>query len=195
MRLPPIADPRQYVGLYVYDFKTHVAIGYTAREVRILRESDRFRDGTAYEVYRVNEQGGFELRGALDERLVRREALCFLRHEASEARGDFDQLRTAAERRPVPANVEMTLTKVYEFDPPHVTALTYPAASSTAVSGWLTVLGFEGGDRVVGGIDVHATLAGASGLTIDSCRLRALLDYKDRSAEEVLATVENALQR
>jgi hypothetical protein len=195
MHLPPIADPQQYVGLYVYDFKTHVAIGYTAHEVRILRESARFRDGTAYEIYRVSEQGGFELRGALDEGLVRREAICFLRHDAAEARADFDQLRAAADRRPVPAAVEMTLTKVYEFDPPHVTALTYPAASSLAVSGWLTGIGFDGGDRVIGGTDVQATLAGVAGLTIDSCRLRALLDYEDRSAEEVLASVENAMQR
>jgi hypothetical protein len=195
MKLPPITDPQHYVGLYVYDFKTHVAVGYTAQEIRILRESERYRNGTAYEVYRVNEQGGFELRGALDERLVRREAICFLRHDAGKARGDFDVLRVAAEHRPVPAAVEMTLTKVYEFDPPHVTALAYPAASSTAVSGWLTAIGFEGGDRVVGGIDVHATLAAAGGLSIDSCRLRALLDYEDRSAEEVLAAVQNALQR
>jgi hypothetical protein len=51
------------------------------------------------------------------------------------------------------------------------------------------------GDRVVGGIDVHATLAHSDGARIASCRLPALFDYTDRCAEEVLQSVDSALQR
>ncbi len=37
MKLPPLAQPERYVGLFVYDFKTHVSVGYTAVEIRYLR--------------------------------------------------------------------------------------------------------------------------------------------------------------
>ena len=195
MILPPLADPRRYVGLYVYEFQTHVSIGYTAREVRILRESQRYRNGTAYEVYGVSDNGGLELRGVLDERLAATEALCFLRHDAAEARGDFEALRAAARGLPVAAPVELILAKAYEFEPPHVTALTFPAASSTTVSTWLGRIGFNGGDLVVGGVDVQNVLAGTARVAIASCALDAVLDYRERSPEEVLAAVSDAVQR
>ena len=67
MKLPPLSHPERYVGLYVYDFKTHVSVGYTGVEIRYLRESAEFREGTAYEIYRVTEEGGLELRGTLDQ--------------------------------------------------------------------------------------------------------------------------------
>ena len=82
MKLPPLGHPERYVGLHVYDFKTHVSVGYTGVEIRYLRESEEFRKGTAYQIYRVTEEGGLELRGTLDHRLTAKEAVCFLRHDA-----------------------------------------------------------------------------------------------------------------
>ena len=48
LELPPIHNPQRYGGLYVYDFGTHVSVGYTVAELRVLRESDVHRGGTAY---------------------------------------------------------------------------------------------------------------------------------------------------
>jgi len=195
MKLPPIPYPQRYIGLYVYDFGARVSVGYTAGEIRVLRESDEHRDGTAYEVYRACESGGLELRGVLDWRLTAREAMCFLRADQAAARTDYELLRRVSERDPVPCAVEMQLARLDAFEPPHVTALSYAAAATSALAAWLAQHARQLGDRVTCGIDVHATLAHSDGVRIVSCRLPALLDYSDRPAEEVLRSVHDPLQR
>ncbi len=194
-RIPGVPNPQAYVGLYIYDFKTHVSIGYTALEIRFLRESKAYRKGTAYEIYRATEQGGFELRGTLDERLAAREATCFLRRDASAARKDYELLEQAAMGNPLPCSTELRLAKVYALDPPNVTALLYPAAASHALAGWLNLSAFNGGDRVVAGIDAHAELQASQDLRIDTCDLPTMIDYHDRPAEEVFRTVDRPVQR
>ena len=190
-----MVNPRQYVGLYVYDFKTHVSVGYTALEIRYLRESEAHGHGTAYQIYRVTEQGGLELRGVLDDRLAAREAMCFLRTLAEAARRDFDELCQLAHRTPAPCPAELQLARVPSFDPPNVSALLYPASAGHALAHWLNRAGFNGGDQVVGGIDVHARFMSAEAERIDSCDLPTAIDYTDRSPEEVLRTVRQPLQR
>jgi hypothetical protein len=195
MKLPAVPNPQKYAGLYIYDFGTHTAIGYTAAEIRILRESAAFRNGTAYEIYRVSAGGAFELRGATDSRLTAREAVCFLRRHEAGARKDFDALRRTAEASPVPCAVQMQLATVKDFEPPHVTALLYAVAASAALSGWLEGCGLHAGDQVIGGTDVHHTFLAAEARRIDTCQLTALLDYEDRPADEVLQTTDQAVQR
>ena len=195
LRLPPVRNAERYVGLYVYDFGAYTSIGYTAAEIRILRESEAHRGGTAYEVYRVTDAGVFELRGVLDERLAVREAICFLRSVATAARRDYDTLCNAAQDSPAPCSVEIQLAEVHDFRPPHVTAMLYPAAASAVLSGWLSRCEFDGGDRVIAGIDAHDAFMTADALRIESCQLAALLDYTDRLAEEVLRTIDRPVQR
>lgn len=195
MKLPPIANPQDYVGLFVYDFKTHVAVGYTAAEIRILRESQAHRGGTPYEIYRVTEAGGFELRGVHDDRLTAQDTICFLRREGAAARQDYDTLRAAANGTPAPCAVQLMLTKVYDLEPPHVTALVYSASATHLVAGWLHAIGFAGGDRVIGGLDARAQLLGSSTLQAASCTLHSTVDFKERTVEEVLETTDRALQR
>jgi len=195
MRLPPLSDPHRYAGLFVYDFGDHVSIGYTANEIRMLRETQRFRDGTAYEVYRVDECGAMELRGAGDERLAAIEAVCFQRHEGAAARRDYDGIRRAADRDPVAARVELQLARVYDFDPPDVTAVLYPVAASVVVSTWLQTHAAGLGDEIMAGEDAYIRFTQSSGMRVDSCQLAARLDYTDRPAEEVFANVDLACQR
>lgn len=161
----------------------------------MLRESERFCDGEAYQIYRVIPEGGFEIRGVMDERLSAAEAICFLRDAAAAALRDFESLQGLAAERRLPCPVRLHLATIHEFSPPHVTALTYSAASSHVVSGWLNEAGFAGGDQVLGGIDVHATFMGADGSRLDSCDLPTLLDYTDREWDAVAAAVDDALQR
>lgn len=190
-----MAEPQKYVGLYVYDFGDHVAVGYTAAEVRILRETEAHRDGTAYEIYRVSEEGAIELRGVHDERLTTREAVCFLRATASAARRDYEAIRAAADRDPVPTDVETQLGTLQGFDPPHVTGVSYPTSAATVMARWLSVHVADAGDQVVGGTDVHGTLMSSAGERHAVCRLRTLIDYVDRSEREVLSAIHEPLQR
>ena len=195
MKLPPISDPARYAGLYVYDFGTHVAVGYTAGEIRVLRESERHGGGTAYEIYRVTERGGFELRGTTDARLGLREATCFLHQDGAAALRNYERIRAAAEAHPFPCSVELLLGRFYAFTPSNVTALVYPAAASTTASGWLSRHAPEPGDDVLGGIEVCRTLLASDGIRIASCVLPTGFDLRDRPAEEVLRTVNEPVQR
>ncbi len=195
MKLPPLAQPERYVGLFVYDFKTHVSVGYTAVEIRYLRESAEFRDGTAYEIYRITEDGGLELRGALDQHLTAKEAMCFLRRQVGDARTDYDSLRRAAAEAPLPCSTEIVLAKVYAFDPPETSALIYPACVTHVVSGWLRTRQFSRGDRVVCGIDAHSQLISSEAVRIASFRPRTTMDYRDRTPEDVMQTVHLSVQR
>ncbi len=195
MKLPPLSQPERYVGLFVYDFKTHVSVGYTAVEIRYLRESTEYRAGTAYEIYRVTDNGGLELRGAIDQRLTAKEAMCFLRHQAEAARTDYDSLLRGAAETPLPCSLEIVLAKVYSFDPPETSALIYPASVTHVVSGWLRTRQFYGGDRVVCGIDVHSQLIGSDALRIASFHPRTTIDYRDRTSEDVMQTVHLSVQR
>lgn len=195
MKFPSIPEPERYVGLYVYDFGTHVSVGYTAAELCVLRESRAYRHGMAYQIHRVNEAGGIELRGVHVERLTGQEAMCFLRAEAPAAQRDYDTLCAVAAACPLPCIVEMQLAKLQAFDPPHVTALAYAASATDVVAGWLSRYAGHTGDRVIGGIDAYATLIASEGERIASCQLPALLDYKDRPAQEILRSVHDPLQR
>lgn len=195
MRVPPIPNPQTYAGLYIYDFGTHVAVGYTAAEIRILRESEPYRTGTAYEIYRVAEDGAMELRGVRDECLIGSEAVCFLRSDAEAARRDYDTLRRAADREPVPCSVEMQLAMLPSFQPSHVTAIVFPTSATTTMSGWLSRHANRAGDLVVGGDDAYSTLIGSQGDRVASCRLPIQQTYRDRCAEEVLRSVGESLQR
>ncbi len=195
LTLPPLRDPARYVGLYVYDFGTHVAVGYTAAELQMLRSSEAHGGGQAYEIYRAGEGGTIELRAVLDQRLGAIEAICFLRRDGAAARRDYDALLAAAGQSRVPCAVTMSLAKLYDFDPPNVTALSYPAGASTAMSGWLTAHAPHAGDSVIGGIDAHGALAGSDGVHITSCQLPSVISVADRSVDEVLRTVDEPLQR
>ena len=195
LQLPPIPDPHRYVGLFIYDFGTHVSVGYTGGEVQILRESKEHRDGSAYQVYRVGDHGAMELLGVSDERLSAREATCFLRRSEAAARRDFDALRGAAEKDPVPCPVELRLIRCDAFQPRHTTVLCYAAPASALVARWLEAREFEGGDEVIAGTDAYEQLLGESQPVVPSCALPASMNHQDRPAAEVLGAVDRPLQR
>ena len=44
MQLPALKDPTRYAGLYAVDFGEESAVGYTAREVEILLDHEKYRD-------------------------------------------------------------------------------------------------------------------------------------------------------
>lgn len=193
--LPPLHDPARYTGLFVYDFGTHVAVGYTAAEIEILRASQKHADGTAYEIYRADEDGTVELRVARGGSLVGMEAVCFLRADGATARADYDALIAAADEHPTPCDVDLQLARLYGFDPSDLTAISYPLASTTLMARWLSEHAARVGDRVRFGTQIHAQLIASEGVRIASCRLRATLSNEDRSAEEVLRSVMEPVQR
>lgn len=195
MHLPPISNPHRYVGLYVYDFGTHVSVGYTAGEIGVLLASAEHGDGMAYEIYRVSEAGGFELRGIAGARLMAQEALGFLRGDERVARRDYESLESVAADYPVPCRVDVHREKLDVFTSPYATILMYPVAASAVLSDWLTKHAPNLGDQVVGGSELMAALQPDERARVACCSLPAMMDYADRPASVVLEAVEESIQR
>ena len=193
-RLPPISNPNQYVGLFVIDFGDHVGVGFTAAEVELLRRVPDYSSCMAYQIYRVHEQGGFELRGVLDASLGQKEAICFLRESGADARGDFEAIRRAAEQEPLPVETELRLLRSYDFRPPDLTALIYPAYASHGISGWLQAAEIRAGDTVEAGPDVIRKVDAAGGMNIRTLTLNNNAP-QDRSMEDLLLALDRPVQR
>ena len=192
--LPAMVDPTRYRGLYAFDFGDQVSIGYTAGEIRHLRQSPAHQGGTIYEIYRVDESSKIELRGVRDTTFFVQEAICFLRFEGTKARFDFDEISRAALAVPLPCSAELRLARSYAFDPAELTALVYPGWAGHHVSSWLHECRLEPGDRVEGGVDAYRALESSGGITIAMLTLPTSAP-PDRSNEEVLNSINQPLQR
>ena len=194
MTLPPLRDPPQYAGLYVFDFGDHVSVGYTADEIAILLDSGRFATGQAYRVHRAQSDGTIELLPVSREALAREDGLLFYRHLVRDARRDFDLLVGLADNEPPPCRAHAQLAKICTAGPGYLTALTFPAESAGRISVWLQRLKFEGGDFVRGGAAEMECYYGADPMIIDR-REWGDVRAASRSVQEVLATTDLAVQR
>lgn len=192
--LPAISNPSRYLGLFVFDFGDHVGVGYTAGEIDMLRATPEFQRGAAYQVYRIHENGGFELRGVLSTNLSLLEAICFLRADGTAARRDYDEILRAAHSEALPVEAELRLLRSYIFKPPDLTALIYPAHASHLLSGWIGQARLSPGDRVEAGVESMKALETGTGLTVKSTRLPSKAP-QDRTLRELMDSVRRPLQR
>ena len=192
--LPATSTPTKYEGLYAFDFGDHVNLGYTAGEIQILHNMFKYRKAKAYEVYRVDNAGRFELRGVASVIRAAPEAICFLRTEGSVARRDYEEIKKIAADYPPPCGAELRLGRSYAFEPPDLTALVFPAWAAHGLGCWLEQRGLSPGDTVAGGPDALARLDADGGITIASHTLVSSASA-DRPVEELLRTVDIPLQR
>ena len=61
MELPKLQKPDKYIGLYIFDFGDHCAVGFTAPEIAELLESETYRHGKVYKIHRAYPNGTLEL--------------------------------------------------------------------------------------------------------------------------------------
>ncbi len=191
MRLPALENPASYTGLYVFDFGDQTAVGYTAEEIAVLLESERYADGKVYRIHRALPDGTMELAGVPRERLLIEDGLLFFRAGAEAAKADFEKLAGADDP---PCRMKLQLATLDGAEPVHVTAAIFPAESTHDVAAWMERIGFNGGDRVEGGPaqvdDYHA-----AGPTVLERKQFWSSDARSRSADEVLSTTHLAVQR
>jgi len=195
LHIPHVREPDRYVGLCVFDFGAHVSIGYTAGEIRILQSHKSYASGRAYEIYRVTENGGFELRGVSVSQVGAMEALCFLYRQGQAARMQYQWLCETARDEPISCETRIHLARLDDFEPPDVVALAYLGVVSNVVAAWLERVGFSEADNVIAGADAYESVRRGVGARHASGFLRSLWAYRDRSREELLATVDLAVQR
>lgn len=179
----------------MYDFGDHASVGYTAEEIAVLGRSPAHRDGRAYLIHAVDEDGVLSLRGATEVDLVGEESMIF-RHRASpHAVASYEQIVGLAEERPLAALVKIELARHDGRDEAHAVALIYKLHAATVVSSWLIATGFAGGDSVDCGADVLAEYRADVPEAVASGYLACKMRYVSRGEDEVLASVELSVQR
>jgi hypothetical protein len=188
VRIPRLDCPQDFAGLFLYDFGSHVSVGYTAEEIRVLKGTPEHADGTAYRIHRVDQAGRFELQGVGDELLGRQTGMSFSYHDEADARADYDRLRAAAEAAPLRHSAQLCLVRLHEGGMGAAVVLSYPLHASASVSAWLAQATFDGGVTAISRASVPQAV-------IDRCELPREPRFAPRSPEAVLAATQQSVQR
>lgn len=197
MKLPTVAEPQRYRGLYVYDFGEWTALGYTAEEIAVLLDSEVYRGGKAYKIVRASPNGHLELRGIALQRFQTESGLLFNRRELAAAETDFGDLCQLAQDHPPPgrAFVQLADRGALAGVSRYVTALIYPAEYEDEMAQWLLAGDYAGGDLVEGGASHVSNYYAEDHQVVRRQQLWSQDAIPSRSPQEVLAAVRRAVQR
>lgn len=197
MKLPGVENAPKYQGLYVYDFGDWTAVGYTAGEIAILVESERYRGGKVYRIHRATPDGRMELQGVSANHLCVESGMFFYRRDLEAARADFESLKNAGDTNPPPcrAFVHLTDRSPAAGTTRYVTALIYAAEHESEMARWLTALAYEGGDVAEGGPSHVSNYQQETKTILDRQQLWSPQTIPSRSADQVMASVRQAVQR
>jgi len=192
-----LRQPQRYQGLYVFDFGAWSAVGYTAREVALLLEQERYRDGKVYRIERVAPDGSMELRGVSADRFQLETGMFFYDDDLDAARRDFAALRSAGAHAPPPCRVALQLADrgPVAARGRYVIAMILPAEHEQDIGRWLTEIGYAGGAWAEGGISHATNYQDEAKAVLDRAQLWGAESLASRSAEEVLASVREPVQR
>jgi len=201
MKLPRLDPSKKYDGLYVVDFSTAaeggdvVGVGYTAEEVAMLLESQRYATANVYKVHRVRPDGTVELKGVPRSRFESESAFVFCSRHEERARNDYHDLVALAEAHPLPCRARIQWGALsYKPAFPFVVAVFYPAEYEEEMSNWLLEHDVQAGETVDAGIS-HATIVTANLQVRNHAQLASVAAHPSRSREQVLKAVGETLQR
>jgi len=194
MKLPEVPSPERYGGLYVFDFGDQVAVGYTADEIAVLLESEKYRDGKVYRIHRALPDGTMELAGVPHERFQLEDGILFYRSTGEAARADYEALIKLATDAPPPCRMKVQLAHLTGAGHSDATAVIFPAEFTHDVAGWLNRIGFDGGDFVEGGPSQVTGYYESQPVVVARQQLWPAKN-ESRPAEEVLASTHLAVQR
>ncbi|MHC4715513.1 MAG: hypothetical protein ACYS5V_00950 [Planctomycetota bacterium] len=195
MQLPQLDNPDRYTGLFVVDFGDSVCVGYTAREVAMLLESEQYADAKVYRIHNARPDGTMELIGVPSRRFQLETGMFFYRRDMQAARTDFERIRRLADETPLPCRAQLLLGVLGpESRLRYVVGLAYPAEIDPDMSRWMLDQQVEAGEYVDGGVGRLATIR-STARVVDSAQLHAARARQSRSREEVFAAVGRPVQR
>jgi hypothetical protein len=193
MKLPDIKNSDKYVGLYVVDFGDSSSVGFTAREVAELLESEKFQDIKVYKIHRALPDDRMELKGIRCETFQLEAGMFFYSNDAEVAKDDFEQLVGLANAGEAPAKAKIHLA-VYDDDR-FVIALIYPAEYDDEFSRWLIDCDYKTVGQASGGVSAVQEYYNRGPEILRRHQIIAQSFYTDRSGAEFLASVKIAVQR
>jgi len=193
MKLPKLEKPQRYTGLYVFDFGDHAGVGFTAEEVAELLDSERYREGKVYKIYRAYPDGRLELKGVPAESFQLEAGMLFHSTDAQTAESDFKRLTDLAIRLAPPCRAKVQLAQ-YAADK-FAVALIYPAEYDGEVSRWLLEGDYRTTGQVEGGAGAVERYYNDAPTVLERHQLFGAHEIISRSGEGLLACVGLAVQR
>jgi len=193
MKLPQPDNPADYVGLYVIDFGDQCSMGYTAEEVAVLLESQRYAHVKVYKIYRAQPDGTLDMTGVARERFSLESGIFFDCRDADSGRRDYQRLEQWARQQPPPCRTQLQMA--CRADGRLLIALIYPAEYEQEMGCWMRDSGFRGSGAADAGPSQVSRYYQSDNELLDRCQLWPLASLQTRDRAELWANVGRALQR
>jgi hypothetical protein len=193
MKLPEIDNAGKYVGLYVVDFGDSCSVGFTAREVAELLESERFRNIKIYKIHKAYPDGKMELKGVQGSVFELEAGMFFYAADMETAQSEFDELVKLAVRLCPPERAKVHLSRY--GDGRIVTAVIYPAEYDDEFSDWLLKGDYKTAGAADAGIGAVGQYYAEKPEILQRHQLFGREAVKSRSGRELLAAMKLAVQR
>lgn len=193
MEIPKLQKPEKYVGLYVFDFGDHTAVGFTAQEVAELLESERYSEGKVYKIHRAYPDGKLELKGITSQMFQLEAGMFFYSTGQGAASRDFKELVNLAVRATPPSRAKVHLAKYSEDE--FVTAIIYPAEYDDEFGSWLLDGQYKTEGPAEGGIEAVQRYYDLQPEILDRHQLFGTSETISRTGEELYACLRLAVQR
>ena len=193
MKLPKLQNSEKYVGLYIFDFGDHSAVGFTAQEAAELLESEKYKHAKAYKIHRAYPDGKLELKGVRPETFQLEAGMFFYSNDLEITKADFKKLVNLAVQTAPPCRTKVHLAK-YNNDK-FVVALIYPAEYDDEVSSWLLDGNYKTAGAAEGGIEPVQRYYDSKPEILDRHQLFGKSEYQSRTGEKLLAGLKLAVQR
>jgi hypothetical protein len=192
MKLPNLEKPDKYVGLYIVDFGDHAGVGFTAEEVAELLESEKYKNGKLYKIYKAYPDGKLELKGVPAETFQLEAGMFFYSRDLETAERDFKRLVNLAVKTSPPCRAKVHLAKQ---DDKFVVALIHPAEYDEEISSWLLDGEYKTAGVVEGGVGAAQRYYNDKPEILDRHQLFGKSKLISRTGEELLASLKLAVQR
>lgn len=193
MELPKLQKPDKYVGLYIFDFGDRVGVGFTAREIAELLESEKYSAGKVYKIHRARPDGSLELRGVSGDVFELEAGMFFYSQNRESAQRDYKALVDLAVRMSPPCRAKVHLAKY--GDTKFATAFIYPAEYDDEISSWLTEGVYRTTGAAEGGTSAVQRYYDSEVEIIERHQLFAQSDLVSRTGEELLTSLKLGVQR
>jgi len=193
MKLDNLKNPQKYTDLYVFDFGDYTSIGFTTEEVGELFESERYKNGKAYRIYRAHPDGTMELKGVNRETFFLESGMFFHSDNEFTARKNFKNIVKLAVANIPPCRAKVHLAKYP--DDKFITAIIYPAEYDNQISKWLLDGNYKTEGFAEGGTQCTQKYYDSQCEILKRHQLFGKTEKISRTGEELLSNLKKAVQR
>lgn len=193
MKLPKLENNDKYVGLYVFDFGDHAGVGFTAKEVAELLDSEQYRNCKVYKIHKAYPDGTIELKGVQPQNFQLESGMFFYSDSLEAAKKDFKKLVSVSVSNAPPCRANVQLAKY--ADDKFIVTIIYPAEYEDQISSWLLDCSYRTAGQVVGGIGAVQEYYNDKPEIIEKRQLFEKEPFQSRTGLELLANLKAVVQR